>query len=467
VKPETVIKLRKFVLRDYQLPIFDAIENKGYKRVLAILPRRAGKDYAAWYLLIRQALKKVGVYWYIGPTYSQMRKIVWDSIDNDGLSFLSALPAELIDRKNDQLMKIHLINGSIIQLVGSENYDSLVGTNAIGCVFTEYALQDPRAYSYLRPVLTANDGWAVFLSTPRGRNHLYELWQIAQNSPTWFAYKMSILETNHIPLHAIEAERENGEMSDDLIQQEYYCSFDMGVEGSFYSKYVDKMRLRGQITKVPHEPGFKVHTAWDLGVNDPTVIIFYQVVGQIVRIVDCYENRGTGMGLAHYAKVLAQYAQDKGYNYGKHFAPHDIAVRSLSTGISRWETARNLGIRFEARHEREQIHSAVPNLSVDDGIEAVRATLVKVWIDEDNCQPLIKALENYRQEYDHKHRVYKSNPLHDWSSHWADAMRYLCISLSKTKDGLTPEELDKRYHDAVMGSNANMPSIFRDDLPPY
>lgn len=451
MKIESKIHLNRFKPRSYQLPILDAIENKGYKRVLAILPRRAGKDITAWNLMIRQALKKIAVYWYILPSYSQARKTIWDSIDTTGNSFLSYIPEELIESTNDQQMKIRLKNGSLIQLVGSDHYDTLVGTNAQGCVFSEYALQDPRAYQYIRPILTANEGWAVFLSTPRGKNGLWDLWNIAKQSPDWFAYKMTVEDTQHISLHDIERERSSGEMSEDLIQQEYYCSFEMGVEGSYYSKYLDRIRLKGQIGIVPWETAFKVHTAWDLGMRDSTTVIFFQVVGQTVRIIDCYEK--SKEGLEHYVKVL----NNKPYTYGRHIAPHDIKVRELGTGMSRLDKARQLGINF----------TVAPNLPIPDGIEAVRSTFNKLWIDDTNCIGLIKSLENYRQEYDIKRKVYKDNPLHDWSSHFADCMRYLCVSLPKTRDGLSPEDLEKRYQETVMGVNSTMPSIFRTDLPEY
>lgn len=448
---ETVIKLDKFKPRIYQLPIFDALENKGYKRVLAILPRRAGKDICGLNLMIRAALKTIGVYYYIFPTYAQGKKVLYDGINNDGQRFLDYIPPELIASANSQEMKIKLVNGSLLQVVGSDNYDSLMGTNPRGVIFSEYALQDPRAYQFIRPILTANNGWALFLSTPRGKNHLWELFQIAKNSPEWFCYKLTIEDTGHIPLHEIERERAEGIMSEDLIQQEYYTSFTMGVEGAYYAKYLDRMRLQGQIGIVPWESAFKVHVCFDLGLRDSTALIFYQTIGQTVRLIDCYEN--SKEGLEHYIKVI----QQRPYTYGKYIAPHDIKVREFTSGMSRLEKARQLGIPF----------IVAPDLSIEDGIEAVRSSFSKVWIDERNCSPILKALGNYRQEYDIKKKVYKSQPLHDWSSHFADCMRYLCISLPKTRDGLSAEELDKRYNEAMYGTNADMPSVFRDDLPPY
>lgn len=453
---ETRIKLDRFVARWYQTPILDAIENKGYRRVLAVLPRRAGKDIVAFNLCIRQAIKYVGVYFYVFPTYSQARKVIWDSLTNDGRRFLDFIPDELIEATNSSEMKIRLKNQSIIQLVGSDNVDSLVGTNPRGVVFSEYALQDPRAYQFIRPILTANGGWCLFISTPRGKNHLWELYQIALHNPNdWFSLKLTVEDTQHISLHEIEREKASGEMSEDLILQEYYTSFDMGIEGAYYAKYIDKMRIRAQIGFVPHETGFKTHTAWDIGVRDSTTIIFFECVGQTVRIVDCYEN--SKVGLEHYVKILREKENTHGYIYGKHIAPHDIRVQEFGTGMTRVEKARQLGINF----------TIAPGLSIEDGIEAVRSCLSKVWIDEKACAPLIKSLENYRQEYDVKRKVYKSQPLHDVHSHFADSMRYLAITLPKTKDGLSPEDLDRRYNEAMLGSNSNMPSVFRTDLPEY
>lgn len=451
MRVETKIRLNKFKPRSYQIPLFDAIENKNYKRVLAILPRRAGKDVCGFNLMLRAALGVIGVYYYIFPTYSQAKKVIWDSMTNTGERFLDYIPQELIESRNSQEMKIKLTNGSLIQLVGSDNVDSLMGTNPRGCVFSEYALQDPRAYQYIRPILTANQGWALFLSTPRGKNHLWELFQIAQQSPDWFCYKLTVEDTEHIPLFEIEKEKAEGIMSDDLIQQEYYTSFTMGVEGAYYAKYIDRMRVKGQIGMVPWESAFKVHTAWDLGVRDATSIIFFQTIGQTVRIIDCYEKNKEG--LEHYIKVI----QQKPYTYGKHIAPHDIKVKEFGSGMTRWEKAKHLGITF----------TIAPDISIEDGIESVRSSFSKIWMDEQACAPLLKAIENYRQEYDVRKKVYKSHPLHDWSSNFADALRYLCISLPKTRDGLSPEELEKRYREAVYGENSNMPSVFRTDLPPY
>lgn len=444
-------------LREYQTDLFDAIENKGYKRGLFIWPRRAGKDFCAFALCVRACLKKVITCFYVLPTFASGRRILWDAIGNDGKRIIDFAPTELSER-NEQLMRIKFANGSIFQVVGSDNYDnSIVGTNPQLMVFSEYALQDPNAYLLASsPILNANGGAAIFLSTPRGKNALWDLYQIASNSNDWYVSKLTIEQTQHIPLDLIEKEIAQGLISRDLVLQEYYTSFEMGVEGAYYSKYLDKLRLNGQIGVVPWEPTFPVHTAWDLGYNDPTTIIFFQIIGQTIRLIDCYENNK--QGLEHYAKIINQ----KPYTYGRHIGPHDIAVNSLSTGISRWRTMYDLGIKFLKPNE-----SHIPHL-IEDGIEAVRRNLPKMWIDDKKCAPLIKALENYRQEYDEKKKVYANKPRHDWSSHFADSMRYLCGALGSLAPQTTPEELEKRYREAYYGDdNSHMPSVFRDEVRGY
>lgn len=447
LKNETIVKLDNFVPRWYQTPILDAIENKGYTRVLAILPRRAGKDIAAWNLCIRQCLKRTQTIYYIFPTFAQARRVIWQGITNDGTHFLDFIPPEVIAAKNSQEMSIRFKNGSILCLIGSDNYNSLMGTNPQGIVFSEYALQDPMAYSYIRPILTANGGWAVFISTPRGKNHFYTLYEIARNSKDWFCLRLTVNETRHIPLSEIERERAEGILSEDMIQQEFYVSFDMGVEGAFYSKYLDTMRIKGQIGHVPWEPSFKVNTAWDLGVRDSTAIIFFQNIGATIRIIDYYEK--SKEGLEHYVSVL----DSKPYNYGRHIAPHDIRVREFGSGLTRIEKARQLGIRF----------NVADDIGLFDGIEAVRSTLPRIWIDEGNCSQLLKALENYRQEYDAKRQVYKTQPLHSWASHAADALRYLCVSVPKMSQTTTAEDLERRYYEAVYGDANRIPAFFRNE----
>ncbi len=444
---ETRIRLDRFKPRWYQEPICDAIENKGYKRVLCIMPRRSGKDIVAYNLAIRAALKEVQTIFYVFPTYNSGRRILWDAINNDGMRILDYCPTELAER-NEQQMRLRFVNGSVIQIIGSNDYDTaLVGTNAKFMIFSEYSLQDPRAYQFARPILTANNGVALFLSTPRGRNHLYDLYQIASHSADWFCYKLTVDDTKHIDIADIRKEVELGELSEGMVNQEYYTSFDEGQDGYFYASILDRMHLEGKIGNVPWEPGHKVHTALDLGINDPTVIVWFQVIGTSVHVIDYYS--ASNKNIAHFAQTIL----NKPYTYGKHFPPHDIEVREQGPGISRRDQYKELGIKF----------SEVYKHGLLDGIEYVKAKLPTMYIDNVKCKELIKHLANYRQEWDPVKKQYKGIPEHNDVSHAADAMRYLAVALKKASfDGTTPEQLDKRYREAMYGTRHS--GFFREDI---
>lgn len=442
---ELTVELNKFQPRPYQLDFLHAFERDNYQKLLIIWPRRAGKDFTVWNALLRAALKRVATYYIVYPTHSQGRKILWEGKTNNGERFLDFIPQQLIAKTNEQMMRINLINGSIIQVVGSKSYDNLVGVNLGGAVFSEYALQDYRCYQYLRPILLANMGFAIFISTPRGKNSLYELYQRALKANDWWVSHLTIEDTKHVTKEEIEKEIADGEISWDMAQQEWYCSFSMGVEGAFYNKYIDTARLEDRITQVPWDAQYPVHTAWDLGPSkDDTAIIFFQCVGPTIRIIDCYSNKR--QGFEHYANYL----NSKPYTYGKHIAPFDIAVFEMGTGLTRYERAKSLGINFT-------VAPAPIKVNRQDGIEAVRALLNRVWFDERKAAPLIKALENYRQEWDHTKQVYKLNPLHDWSSHYADAMRYLAISIKKLQTGMTQEDIDRKFKEVHYGQDIPRP----------
>lgn len=444
---EEVITLDQFKPRDYQIPLINALEKDGFRRIIAVMPRRSGKDITAFNIAIRQCLKKVGTVFYVFPTFSQGRRIIWDAIQNDGMRILDYIPKQLVESRNEQQMRIRFVNGSVLQIIGSDNYDNtLVGTNPMGVIFSEFALTDPRAYQFVRPILTANGGWCFIQSTPRGRNSFWELFKIAQDNPqSWFHYIKTVDETKHISVEEIHKEIASGEISEDLAMQEYWCSFDMGVEGSYYAKYIDKMRLENRIDYVAWEPAFPVHTAWDIGVRDSTSIVFFQSIGTSIRIIDYYEK--SKEGLEHYVKIV----KEKPYLYGQHIAPHDIAVKEFGSGMTRLEKAKNLGIEF----------ITCKNISISDGIESVRSALPKIFIDKNKCDRVIKALENYRQEFDSKKKVYKQNPLHNEWSHCCDAIRYMCVSLPRISDGMTKDDVRKLRNEALYGQPDNIPSFFK------
>jgi hypothetical protein len=398
-----------FTPRDYQKPLYNAIP-QGFKRGVSIWHRRAGKDKTFINILAREAVQRIGTYFYILPFYTQARIVIWEAYDKDGFRTRDHIPPQLQKRLDNQKMTIELVNGSMIRFLGSDNIDSIVGSNPVGVLFSEFSLHKPQAWDYLRPILVENDGWAFFNGTPRGRNHLYDMYKKAQRDPKWYCEKLTVEDTNVMTLEQIEQEREDG-MPEPLIKQEFYCSFDASILGSYYG---DLIQSQSKIQRVPHEPQLEVHTAWDLGMSDNTTIWFFQLLRHEIRLIDTYSNYS--QGLAHYVKVL----KEKPYTYGYHALPHDVQVRELSTGYSRLRTLRSLGLNNIR---------VVPKASVEEGINAVRQILPRCYFDSDLCDNGIEALIHYHAEYSDKNRVLNRQPVHDWSSHYADAFRMLAMTI--------------------------------------
>jgi len=236
-----------FTPRDYQIPFLRALDN-GIKRAVLVWHRRSGKDKTAFAALPKEAFKRKGTYFYLAPTYTQGKKIIWDGIDKNGFRFLHHVPKQLIKGKpNETEMKIDLVNGSVIQVIGTDKIDSIVGTNPLGCVFTEYSLQNPKAWDLIRPILAENGGWAVFIYTPRGMNHGYKILQQAKDNPKWFTQILTVDDTKAIPKEVLEEERRD--MPADLYEQEYNCKF---IEGaSQFFKRIDENTWNGDLQPNP------------------------------------------------------------------------------------------------------------------------------------------------------------------------------------------------------------------------
>lgn len=409
----------KFNPRPYQIPIFQAVE-QGYKRLISVWHRRAGKDKTFFNIMVREAVQKVGLYYYLFPTYAQGRKILWEGIDGNQFRNLDHIPKEMVKSRDNQEMKIELTNGSIIRVIGTDRIDTIVGTNPIGCIFSEYSLQDPTAWDFIRPILDENGGWALFNFTPRGKNHAYRLLESAKQNPEiWYTSILNVEDTQAIPADVLERARleiieKNGD--DAIFRQEYYCDFNGGLQGSYYASLITKLDDQKKITSVPYEPALPVHTAWDLGVDDSTVIWFFQVYGKEFRIIDYYED--SNEGLPYYVRVLKEKTREYGYAYGDHFFPWDVTITEFGTGKTRLSIAREL-LGPTAR--------PVKKLQVVDGIDYVRRLLPRCWFDAQKCKRGIDALMAYRKDWNEKLETYKASPVHDWSSHAADAFRYLAV----------------------------------------
>lgn len=374
---------------------------------VVVAHRRLGKTVACVNELIKRAIAcplERPRYAYIAPYRNQAKQVAWDYVQEylrpiPGAEFNQAeLRADFLDRR--------------ITLYGADNPDALRGIYLDGAVLDEYADMDPRVWTeVIRPALADRGGWAVFIGTPKGKNAFHELFKGAGDRADWSALIFRASETGIVPKGELADAR--AVMTEDQYAQEFECSFEAAIQGAYYGKDMRVAEEQGRIASVPWEPKVPVWTAWDLGIGDSTAIWFAQVVGNEIRLIDYYE--ASGVGLDHYARVL----KDKPYVYERHLLPHDGDVRELGTGRSRREMLESLGLRTEI----------VKNLGVDDGINAVRAILPRCWFDAKKCERGIEALRQYRRKYDDKLKAFQSRPLHDWTSHGSDAMRYLAVGL--------------------------------------
>jgi hypothetical protein len=345
---------------------------------------------------------------YIAPTFKQAKSIAWDYMKQ----FTAKIPAT---KFNETELRVDLPNGARITLLGAENSDGLRGIYLDGCVIDEYANIEGKLFAeIIRPALSDRKGYCVFIGTPAGmNNNFYDLYQHANGAEDWFNYKAKASETKIVDPEELEKAREV--MGEKKYMQEFECDWIANIEGAIYGDEMNKLDDKKQLSRVPYDPTLPVSTAWDLGVADHSSIIFFQQKGTSVQIIDYIEERGHG--LPHYIQLL----DEKPYVYKDHFAPHDIEVQEFGNGKTRREIAYQLGIRFKV----------VPKLPVEEGIHAVTMLLNRCWIDTDHCKNLIDALRHYHRKYIDKNRMFRSKPVHDWSSHACDAMRYLAVGLQE------------------------------------
>jgi len=429
--------------RAYQVPVWDAFFPdiklnplaEAVKRIVLVWHRRAGKDKTCVNLLISKMVERKGYYLYLLPKQTQARKVIWKGIGKEqkdpktgeiipGVKFLDHFPEALIANVNNTEMTVEFINGSICQLGGSDSYDAMMGTNPIGIVFSEYSLQNPMAWDYFRPILAENDGWAIFEYTPRGKNHGYHMNEQAKtlakkDGSGWFQQLLTVTDTKAIPLAAVEAESDAG-MSDEMIQQEFYCSFDAYNKGSIFGKQIQLAWKEKRIKHVPVTPGIPVSTFWDIGVSkgsaNKNTIWFAQLVDGQARVVHYYENDDEG--LPHYLAYINAWAKERDVSFGLHWAPHDIQVREWTSKKKRIDTAKAAGITFKQ----------VPNIPKADGIEAAKAFISRCSFDETQCKTGITCLTDYSYKYDEETKVFSLEPIHNWAAGGSDSFRMMAVA---------------------------------------
>ena len=384
--------------------------------------RRFGKSVFAVNEIIRKALtckEKHPQYAYIAPTQKQAKLIIWDYFKQ----FLKAVP----DVKfNESELRITLPNDAKIFVLGAENPDNLRGLYLDGVVMDEVAQMPAGIWEkIIRPALSDRQGWGIFIGTPEGQNEFYRMYLRAKSDPEWFSaiFKLSNTTKPNVQLTSItwdemqRIKREYKGREEDYMQ-EYECSFTAAIKGTYYTKILGELDADGHFRRVPWDPDWPVITSWDIGINDKTCIWFAQDIAGEIRVIDYYEE--TGETLGHYANVV----KSKPYTYDYHILPHDVMQRSIQTGRTRYDTLKNLGLDIRV----------APRISIEDGINAVIQMLPKCWFDVDKCDKGLRALMNYRSQYDKKSGTFKKIPVHDEYSHAADAFRYLAIGMKSYKE---------------------------------
>ncbi|MET3414817.1 hypothetical protein [Methylobacterium sp. 1030] len=433
--------------RAYQLPLWRYLENGG-KRALAVWHRRAGKDDLCLNFTACQAMQKVGNYWHMLPEAAQARKAIWKAVNpHTGKKRIDeAFPLEIRKSTNDTEMFIEFINGSSWQVLGSDNYNSQVGSTPRGIVFSEWALADPNAWAYMRPILAENGGWALFITTPRGRNHAKSMYDAATKAMgedgSWFCQKLTAEQTGVFTKETLESELREliAEMGEEegtaKYLQEYFCSFDAALPGAYYGKEMNAAEQEERIRILPYDRRYPVYPVFDLGFGDSTAILFCQVIAGELRVIDYHES--SGQSVPFYAKLM----RDKPYVLGKLILPHDAGTGSVRTGNTIEQQFNDLGFETEV----------LPVVSRDAGIKTARTTLAITCFHSTNCERLIECLRHYHREWDDKNKVFRPTPKHDWSSHGSDAYRYAAEAFNAgLMDPENTSNKDEKPSDAPIG----------------
>jgi phage terminase large subunit len=397
---------------------------------VVVAHRRAGKTVACINELIKAALlcnKRDGRFAYAAPLYKQAKDVAWSYLR----WFTRPIPGMFY---HESELRADFPNGARVRLYGLDNYHAMRGLYFDGIILDEIADANPRAISeVIRPTLADREGWGVYLGTARGRNHFWEIWDRAQNDPAWFTLRLKASETGILPDQEL-ADMRFG-MSEDQYEQELECSFDAAIQGAFYGREMRQAEAQGRLREVPHESTAPVHTAWDLGYSDDTAIWFYQIVAGEVRLIDYYASCGEGVG--HYCQLI----QSKPYRYGNHWVPHDAVPATFAAN------GRSIIQQMHAHGVKARV---APNLSVQDGIQAVRLMLPRCYFDATKCAEGIEALKQYRREYDEDKKTFRDKPLHDWTSHCADSFRYLALVWREEHSAEKPDTRIRTIHDATL-----------------
>lgn len=391
---------------------FAALHNTVKRFLWVVAHRRCGKSVFIVNQLIRAAVTNKRQsppprYAYVGPSFSQAKDIIWGYLKY----YTKDIPGMTVSEGE---LYVQFPNGARITLYGgSSAYERMRGLYLDGAALDEYPLLHPSVFSaVVRPALSDYSGWCIVSGTPAGADHFLQLREVAeQQTALWEVHSLPVYDTDALDPAEVELARLSMNKSD--FAREYLCSFEAAVEGSYYEEEIENLYKYDRICSVPYQTNAAVFTAWDLGVDDETAIVFGQIVGQEIHWID-YEY-GVGKGLDHWARIISE----KPYKYSSHLVPHDIAARELSSGKSRLETLQDLLPKHDI--------VPVPMHKVEDGINAVRGMLSISYFDKEKTKRAVSCLAAYQAVRSEKMGTNKPKPLHNWASHTADAFRYAAM----------------------------------------
>ena len=389
--------------------VFEDFHDRTERWAVIVAHRRCGKTLGCILDLIYRAIsegKEDGRYAYVAPYYSQAKNIAWD--------YLQKYSQPVLAKANQSELWVELVNGARIRLFGADNPDALRGLYLDGIVLDEYADMRPRIWGeIIRPLLSDRLGWAVFIGTPKGHNGFWELYSAAINKDDWYVKTLRASVTGLIAESELADAAKS--MTQDQYLQEFECDFESAIVGAYYGKEMRLLTDQGRITEVKYDPMYKVNTAWDLGFTDSTSIWWYQVIHGEIRVLEHHSSNG--QSVPFYTGLI----QSKKYQYGTHWLPHDARAKTLSSG------GKSIIEQLSAKIPLESM-KIVPNLSLQDGIQASRMALQRAWFDSEKCMDGIECLRQYQREYDEDKKVFRDRPRHDWTSHSSDAWRYCSIA---------------------------------------
>lgn len=417
--------IHEFRVRWYQRAFHETLVQQKKDRLIEIAHRRWGKDEICLNAIRDLSQRRVGTYWHCLPEYAQARKALWTAINSHtGKRRIDEIfPHEIRETTREQEMFIQFKWGSTWQMIGSDAYDATVGAGPVGIVYSEWALANPSAWAYHRPMVEESKGVAVFITTPRGNNHAKAMYEMAKANPRWFAEVSNVEHTGALTkeqldesLHEYQA-LYGIDFGRAYFEQEYLCSFSGAMVGAYFGAEVARAEREGRVRDVPIDPRYPVHTAWDLGkaVNNP--IWCFQVIGGVLRIVDFYQPESED--LADWALEL----QSRGYD-GLDYVPHDILA-------TEWGSSRT---RIEAMVSLKRKPVRIAKVSVADGLQAGRVAINAAWFhggDDERGQRVLAGLEGlkaYRREWDDELKTFRENPVKDWAEHIGSAWRYLGLA---------------------------------------